>query len=47
VNGRFPTYNLVTGNYSQKEKRIPAGRACLLVRKACEGGGHWQRNTLE
>src|SRR5437016_6314633 len=39
VKGRFPTYSLVTADYS-REKRIKTGRwSCLLVRRALRG---WQ-----
>src|SRR5437667_7448243 len=37
VNGRFPTYSLVTEEYSRINGIKPAGQTCFLVREACEG----------
>src|SRR5439155_13323858 len=37
VNGRFPTYSLVTEEYSRINGDKPAGQTCFLVREACEG----------
>src|SRR5438105_9457167 len=49
VNGRFPTYSLVTEEYSRINGDKPAGQTCFLVREACEGervaggGRRWAR----
>ncbi len=46
VKGRFPTYSLVTANYSRK-KREWAGKACRLVRQTFRGGRRWPEHAPE